>query len=241
MLKDSLSIGKLLSHEASGGKHGKTSVLEFLGLHLEELGRVLGLQVEGVETEVSWQIVVSEKSGLGDGDILGLDPADGGTLLLGGTNGNSQSNPESDRDLGQVGDGRASNLSVEKERRTLNLLTDEETDSGKHGNTPVGKFSLTVTLEGGLIGLLGESEGVEKSHGLKGTGNGVDGESQGRRLLGGSAGGKGGGRTGRDSDEGGSELHFDLVFLFLFCRNYEKVWSFGSDRFLLQVCTYSYF
>jgi hypothetical protein len=50
MLEDSLSVGELLSHETSGGKHGKTrgsehgktSVLEFLGFHLEEeLSRAL--------------------------------------------------------------------------------------------------------------------------------------------------------------------------------------------------------
>jgi hypothetical protein len=38
-----------------------------------------------------------------------------------------------------------------KRNESLNLLADEETDDGKHGNTPVGKFSLAVTREGGLI------------------------------------------------------------------------------------------
>jgi hypothetical protein len=227
MLKDSLSVGKLLSQEASSGEHGKTAVLEFLGLHLEELGRVGRLQAKRIEAEVSRQIIIAKKSGLADGDILGLDPADGGTLLLSGTDGNRQSNPEANGDLGQVSDGRASNLGVEEERRSLDLLADEETDNGKHGNTSVGKLSLAVTLEGGLIGLLGESEGVEKSHRGKGTGDGVNGESQGGGLLGRSAGGKGGGRTGK-GEEGGSELHLKIEFVcFGFLGNYEKIRWFG--------------
>jgi hypothetical protein len=52
-------------------------------LHLEELSRI--------ESEVSWETVVAEKSGLGNGDILRLDPTYGGTLLLlGGTNSNGE-------------------------------------------------------------------------------------------------------------------------------------------------------
>jgi hypothetical protein len=113
MLKDSLSIGKLLIQETSGNKHGKTSFLEFLGLNLEELSRVGGLQAKRIETEVSCEIVSAEKSGLGDLDILRLDPAYGGTLLLGGTNGDGEGDPESNGDLGQVGDGKARKLSVE--------------------------------------------------------------------------------------------------------------------------------
>jgi hypothetical protein len=93
MLKDSLSIDKLLSHETSGSKHGKTSVLELLRLHLEELGRVDGLQAKRIETEVSWETVIAEKSGLGDGDIIGLVPAYDGTLGIGGTNGNCKGDP----------------------------------------------------------------------------------------------------------------------------------------------------
>jgi hypothetical protein len=225
VLQDSLSVDKLLSQETSGGKHGKTSVLEFLRLQLEELIRVLGRQAKRIETEVTRDIFFAEKSGLGDGDILRLDPAYGGTLLLGGTNGNGEGDPESDRDLGQVADGRAFNTSVEKERRSLNLLANEETDDGEHGNTSMGKFSLTVTLESGFIGLLSESEGVEKSNGGKGSGDGIDGECRGSRgsrffLL--EKGAEGRSRSGRDGDEGERELHFDLDFCIGFYRNYEK-------------------
>ena len=237
MLKDSLSVSKLLSQETSGGKHGKTSVLEFLSLHLEELSRVGGLKAKRIETDVSGHVVIAKKSGLADGDILGFDPANGGTLLLSGTNGNGEGDPESNGDLGQVSDGRAGNLGVEKERRSLNLLADEETDDGKHADTSVGKFSLTVTLEGGLIGLLGESEGVEKSHRGKGTGDGVDGESQGRRLLGGSAGGEGGGRTGRESEEGGGELHFDVLvclYVLAFVEIMRRYEGFRTTDFFLE-------
>jgi hypothetical protein len=74
MLKDSLSVGKLLSHETiSGGTHGKTSVLELLGLHLEELSRVGGLQANlGFVVDI---VLGVKKTGLEDGDIFGIDPA----------------------------------------------------------------------------------------------------------------------------------------------------------------------
>jgi hypothetical protein len=76
VLQDSLSGERLLSQETSGGKHGKTSVLELI--------RVLGRQAKRVKTEVTWDTFVAKKSGLGDGDILRLDKADGGKLWLGG-------------------------------------------------------------------------------------------------------------------------------------------------------------
>ena len=43
VFKDSLSIDQLLCHEPSGGEHGKTAVLEFLGLEKGKLFRIVGL------------------------------------------------------------------------------------------------------------------------------------------------------------------------------------------------------
>jgi hypothetical protein len=177
VLEDSHTIGAFLSHETGDGQHGETSVLELLGLHGEECLGVRGLEAKGVEADVTRGVVDVEKTGLVKRNVLGISPADFGAGLLGSTNTNGQKGPEDRGDLGEVGDGGSSDLGVEEERRTLNLLADEETDDGKHGNTAVGKLGLTVTLEGGFIGLVGEAKGVEDTHGCKGTGDGVDGES----------------------------------------------------------------
>ena len=129
VLKDSLSINQLLSKESGGRKHGKTSILEFLGLKSEELIGIRGFQAKGIEAKVSRDVAVTEKTRLGNGDVLGLNPTDGGTLLLSGTNSNGQKCPENRGNLGQVGDGRSRDLGIEKERRSLNLLTNKETNN----------------------------------------------------------------------------------------------------------------
>ena len=129
VLKDSLSVYQLLGKEAGGGKHGKTSVLEFLGLESEKLFGIIGLQAKRIESKVSRDVRVTKKSRLGNGDVLGLNPADGGTLLLGSSNGNGQKGPENWGNLGQVGDGRSRDLGIEKERRSLDLLTNKETNN----------------------------------------------------------------------------------------------------------------
>ena len=48
MLDDAEVVGELLGDEAHGGEHGEAAVLELLGLHLGELGRVLRLEAERV-------------------------------------------------------------------------------------------------------------------------------------------------------------------------------------------------
>jgi hypothetical protein len=75
----------------------------------------------------------------------------------------------------------------------------------------VGQFGLTVSLEGGLIGLLGESKGVEDSDRGEGTWDIINRELKRGGLLGGSSRGKGSGGTDKGK-EGGSELHGDDVF-----------------------------
>jgi len=238
VLNDSLSVNQLLGKESGGGKHGKTSVLKLLGLKSEKLICIRGLQAKGIKSKVSGNVGVTKKTRLRNRNILGLNPADGGTLLLGSTNGNGQKGPEDRGNLGQVGDGRSRDLGIEKERRSLNLLTNKETNNlvysewpkkklsetwflkdfvlertnqkrstyGKHGNTSVSQFGLTVSLESGLISLLGESKRVEKTNRRKGTRNGVNRKVEGGGLLGGSGWGKGSSRAEK-SKEGSSELH----------------------------------
>jgi hypothetical protein len=114
-----------------------------------------------------------------------------------------------------VSDGRAGDLRVEEEGRSLNLLSDEKANSGKHGNTSVGQLGLTVTHHGGLIGLLGESEWIEEANRGKNTRKFFCEEDlEGGGLVGGLRGGEGGGRAGK-SEEGGSELHFVVVIVFV--------------------------
>ena len=132
MFDDSLSVGKLLGHESGGSDHSKTSVLEFLGLHETEFLRVFWLESERVETNVSRKVSLTEKTRLVDWDVFGLNPSDGGTLLFGSSNGDGQGQPESDRDLGKVGDGRSRNLGIEEEGGSLNSFSNEETNSGEH-------------------------------------------------------------------------------------------------------------
>ena len=176
MFNDSLSVDQLLGEETSGGEHGKTTVLEFLGLHELEFSGVFGLEAEGIESEVTRDVGGTEKTGLVKGDVLGFDPADFGTDGLGLGNTGTEEQPEDGVNLGEVGDGRASDLTVEENSLALDGFTDEETDGGKHGNTSMGQFSLTVSLEGSFIGLGSEAEGIEETNGGKSTGDGVDGE-----------------------------------------------------------------
>ena len=134
MFEESLSINKFLCHESSGGDHSKTSVLEFLCLHEREFFGIIGLESERIKADISWKVSLTEKTGLIDGDVLGFDPSNGGTVLFGGTNGNGQDQPESNRDLGQVGDGRSGDLGIEKEGASFDLFSDKETDGGEHCN-----------------------------------------------------------------------------------------------------------
>ena len=209
MFKDSLAIDKFLGQESGGGNHGKTSVLEFLGLHLEELSWVRGLQAKRIESKVSWDVVITQESWLVNRDVLGLDPANLSTIKFGVGDTDTQDQPEGGVDLGQVGDGRSSDLAVEDESLGLDGFTNEEADAGKHGNTSVGKLSLTVSLEGSFVSLGGETKRVEEASWLDGSRDGVDRESWNNRgsNLGGSLAEEGGDRGGKEG-KGGGGLHF---------------------------------
>ena len=132
VLKNSLSVDKFLGQESGGGKHSKTSVLEFLCLQKLEFFLVLGFESKRIEADVTRDVVGTEKTRLVDRGVLGLDPSDGGTLLLTGTNSNGQKQPERNRDLGKVGDGRSRNLGIEKEGASLNGFTGKESNGGEH-------------------------------------------------------------------------------------------------------------
>mmetsp|Transcript_5725 Transcript_5725/g.8100 ORF Transcript_5725/g.8100 Transcript_5725/m.8100 type:complete len:227 (-) Transcript_5725:49-729(-) len=205
--ENSLSVDKLLGHEPGSGKHSEATVLEFLRLHSYELGWVLGLQSKRVKADVSRDVRVTEKSRLGDGDVLGLDPSDFGTLRLGLGNSSSQNYPEDGVYLSEVSDGGSGNLAVEEDGGSFDSFSNKETNNGKHGNTSMGKLCFTVPLQGGFIGLGCETERVEETNRVKGSWDGVGSESSeaGTGALAGR-GSKGGGRSGKKG-EGGGELH----------------------------------
>jgi len=216
VLDDSLSVNKLLGDETSGGEHGKTSVLELLGLHDGELLWVLWLEAKWIETDVTWSVVLTHESSLVDWDGLWLNESHLGTSGLGGADSNSEEDPEEGWHLGEVGDAWSTDLGIEEEGRSLNLLSDEESNDGEHGDASVGELGLAVTLEGVGIGLLGESEWIEESDWGDGAwelGGGLEGGSGGG-LLDWS---EGGGGTGEGSDEGGGELHGCCWVWFVVC------------------------
>ena len=100
---------------------------------------------------------------------------------------------------------------------------------GKHGNTSMGQFGLTVSLEGSLVGLLGEAKRVEKTDRGKGTWDGIDGEGESSRLLVGRRRSKGGGRA-EESDKGSSEFHLGVSGgVMVFCRKIMSLECFSEE------------
>jgi hypothetical protein len=213
VLDDSLAVDKLLCQETRGGEHSNTSVLQFLGLHGEHLLSIIGLQAKRVEAKVTGVVLRTEKTRLGNGDILGLHETGLGALDLGSTNGDGQDAPENGRNLGQVGDGRSTDLGIEKEGRSFDLLTNKESDDGKHGNASVGQLGLAVSLHGGFIGLLGESEGIEETDGGKGAGKLLGNEGIERSgLVGRLDRSEGSGRAEEGKEGRGNLHHFNVLF-----------------------------
>ena len=176
MFDDTLPIDQFLRQESSGGQHGQASVLEFLGLHQFEFGGIGGFESEGIETDVAWDVRFAQETGLVDGYVLGFDPPDLGADGLGLGDAGTQEEPKDGIHLGQVRDGRTGDLPVEEERLALHSFADQETDRGQHGDATVGEFGLTVSLEGGFVGLGGKAGGVEQTDGFQGTGDVIDGE-----------------------------------------------------------------
>ena len=74
VLKHSLAIRRLLGHEASSGKHGKTSVLKLLGDHDIVLLWVRWFEANWVEANITGTVVVKEETWLGDGYVTWVDP-----------------------------------------------------------------------------------------------------------------------------------------------------------------------
>jgi hypothetical protein len=177
VFQDTLAINQLLGQETSGGKHGETSILEFLGLKNLQLFRIGRLEAKGVEANVARGVVGTQEAGLVYGDITRGHPSELGTVELDLGNANGKNAPERSRNLRKVGNGGSLNGGIEEEGRSFHLLTDKESKHSQHTNTSMGELGLTVTLEGVLVGLGSKAKRIEETNRGEGTRNGVDRES----------------------------------------------------------------
>mmetsp|Transcript_38167 Transcript_38167/g.92061 ORF Transcript_38167/g.92061 Transcript_38167/m.92061 type:complete len:215 (-) Transcript_38167:55-699(-) len=210
MLDNSLSINSLLGQEASSGKHRESAVLKLLCNHQVELLGILGPQAKGIKSNVSWVVIITQKSGLIVRGIGGGNPTNLSTLSLGRTDEGDNDGIPSTRNLGEVGDGRAGDLRIKKEGASLDGLSNEESEGGKHCNAAVRDLSLTVTLQSLLVGLLSEAKRIEESHGSEGARHAVCGEGvHGSGRLADGCGGECGGRAGEKGGDG--KLHHFFV------------------------------
>mmetsp|Transcript_27060 Transcript_27060/g.38066 ORF Transcript_27060/g.38066 Transcript_27060/m.38066 type:complete len:239 (-) Transcript_27060:16-732(-) len=210
VLDNSLSVSQLLGDASSSGKHGKTSVLKLLGNHLTELSIILRSEAKRIKSNITRVVLITQKTGLVKGDILGLDPTNLSTLGFGSGNSNSEKGPELRRNLCKVGDSGSLDGGIPEERSSLDLFTNKETNNGKHTNTSVLDFGLTVTTDSVLIGLGSEVKRVEESSGLDDSGevfNTEDGCGRGNGLLGGE--GSEGGGTGNKGEKDCLLEHLD--------------------------------
>jgi hypothetical protein len=169
VFQDTLAIDQLLGQETGGGKHAKTSILEFLCLKDSQLFRIGRLEVEGIEANVTRGVVSTQEAGLVYRGITRGHPTVLSTVELDLGNAKRKEKPERSRRLEKVGDSGALYGGIEEEGRSFDLLADKESNHSEHTNTSMGELSLTVTLEGVLISLLGEAKGIEETERGKGT------------------------------------------------------------------------
>ena len=176
VLNDSLSINQLLGHESSSSNHGKTAILEFLGLKGKELSRVLRLQAKRIKSKVTRDVGLPQHTRLVKGDILWFLPSNLGTLSLSTSNSSSKEDPEDRVHLRDVSDGRARDLSIEQECLALNSLSNQESQDSQHTDTSVGELSLAVSLQSWLISLGTKSKRIKEANRLQGSRDSVNRE-----------------------------------------------------------------
>jgi hypothetical protein len=176
VFQDTFAIGQLLGHETSGGEHGKTSVLEFLGLEGLQLLRIGRLETEGVKANVTGGVVGTQETGLANINITRGHPSVLGTVELDLSNANGEDAPERSRHLRKVADGGPLNGGVKEEGRSFDLLADKESNHSQHTNTAMGELGLTVTLKGVLVSLGSEAKRIEETNRGEGTWDGINRE-----------------------------------------------------------------
>lgn len=215
--EDFLSVNEFLGDHTRPSKHRKTSVLEFFGVEGVELIRVFGGESQRIETDITGEVIFLEDTA-GSEDITGGVPSLDGTVEFEGTDDDGQDFEESGgdgTDFVEVTDGGANILVVGLEERVEldGFLGNEHTEGTEHGNTSVLEFGLTVLLDGLEVLSFGESERIEVSDGVEGTGEsvaeGVGVRDEGGCELLGSEGRNGGG-SGEKGGGGDREVHFDV-------------------------------
>mmetsp|Transcript_18575 Transcript_18575/g.24120 ORF Transcript_18575/g.24120 Transcript_18575/m.24120 type:complete len:211 (+) Transcript_18575:104-736(+) len=169
MLKNSLSISGLLCKEPSRSKHCQTSILKLLRYHHLELLGILRLQTKRIKPNVSRIVIRAHLASLLRTKIGRRNKSNLSTVQLKSTDGKDKNLPERVRNLKEVGNGRTANLRIKKERRSLNLLSNEKANDGKHSNASVSNLGLTITKGSGIISFLKEVQGIKKSNRRKGS------------------------------------------------------------------------
>ena len=132
----------VVAEELKGGKHGKAAVLELVQLALLKLSGIKGWLAS---VEVSKEAVVVD----GTDEEEHLGPAKSGDGVDGGNTVRDISESKAGGDLSGEGED----------------LRDDVSDDAKLGNTSVLEFGDTVGIEGLLIDVGGQSQGVEVAGG----------------------------------------------------------------------------
>ena len=216
--EDFLSVDKFLCDHARKSEHGKTSVLEFFGVELVEFGLVFGGESKRIETNVTGEVFFLEDTA-GSENVTGGSPSLKSTVELEGSNDDGEDLEKArgdGSDLVEVTDSGANILVIGLEERMEldGFLGDEHTDGSKHGNTSVLKLGLAVLLHGLEVFSFGESERIEVSDRVDGSGEavreGVGIRDEGRRDLLSESGD--GSRSGEKGDGGEGVVHCDGLF-----------------------------
>merc|ERR1719487_2689972 len=172
----------LLRQEASGGDHREAAVRELLLLHQAELGRVLRLERERVEAEVT-RVVARLERRLGLADVLGvrvveLREAEVNAVRLSRADAGRHHSPQPDgerRDLVDRG------TAIAREER-VELLLHDEAERRKHRHAAVRQLGLAEAEDFELRLALEEAGRVKLAEDVRATGQAV-GEGRLGSLL----------------------------------------------------------
>jgi len=183
--KDFLAVDQFLGDHTGPAEHGKTSVLEFLGVEFQEGFLVFRCKTKRVEADVTREVVWLQDTARAE-DITRFSPSLEGTVEFEGANDNGKELEKlraDGADFIQVTDGRADILVVGLEERVEldGFLSDEHTKSSKHGDTPVLKLGFTVLLHGVEVRVGSVAKGIEVRNRVDASGNS---ESKGARVFG---------------------------------------------------------
>ena len=159
ILKDGLSVDKLLDAHTSGSEHSKTSVRQFLRLHGGELSSIGRLQSKRIETNIAGVVVFSkgekrshswfDPSLVRSESFNNVDDEEEWEHYT--EKGNFRDHVVSDRGVVEsVGDGGG-------------VFTDEVSNGGHHGNTSVHDFCLTDSLDTDEVSVGAESQRIEET------------------------------------------------------------------------------